>query len=421
MTVFLAGAFGQGNPGDEALLAAFARALPDHRPVAASSDPAATAAEHGIAAVGRDDLATVGRELALADAVVVAGGTIFKALHPSSGRAPLSLLRRTAALAAATRALRKPLALVGVGAAPLHGRTARALARSIVRAADLLVLRDEESAGHLAATGAPMPVRVGADPAWTLLPDAPAPTDATAAAHGAPAGAAQAEPAVAAREAPVVAPAADRGPSVLMRSPAGGHAPVPLADGDGRPVVVALSHLAGGRELAERLAAGLAPVVDAGVDVRLDPWQADGDADLAAAVATRLNGRVGIAAPPPDLVAARDAMVGAQLVLAQRFHAIVAAAAAGVPVLAVAHEPKLGGLARRLEQPVVAAEAPPAALATAVLDALDGPPAPPAAVRRERVHAESGFRLLRVLLARGRSDEAVDVDGLPLRPEEWLG
>ena len=92
-----------------------------------------------------------------------------------------------------------------------------------------------------------------------------------------------------------------------------------------------------------------------------------------------------------------------------------------MPALAVAHEPKLEGLARRLEQPAVAADAPPATLAAAVLDAVDGPPAAPAAIRRERVHAEEGFRLLRVLLARGRSDEAVDVDGLALRPEEWLG
>jgi len=403
VSVFLAGAFGQGNPGDEALLAAFARALPDHRALAASADPAATAAEHGIAAVGRDDVSTVGREIALADAVVVAGGTIFKTLHPSSGRAPLSLLRRTAALAAATRALRKPLALVGVGAAPLRGRGARVLARSIVRAADLLVLRDEESAGHLADVGAPTPVRVGADPAWTLLPDAPEALATTAA------------PATV---------AAHEESNVLMRSTAGGHAPVPLAaarNGDGRPVVVALSHLAGGPELADRLAAGLAPVVDAGVSVRLDPWQPDGDAGLAAAVATRLDGRIDLAPPPRDLLAARDGMAGARLVLAQRFHAIVAAAAAGAPVLAVAHEPKLAGLARRLEQPAVAADAPPATLASAVLGALDGPAAPPAAVRRERVHAEDGFRLLRVLLARGRSHEAVDVDGLPLRPEEWLG
>jgi polysaccharide pyruvyl transferase WcaK-like protein len=396
MTVFLAGAFGQGNPGDEALLEAFSRALGHLDPVAASSDPAATAAAHEIGAVERDDVPSVGREIARADAVVVAGGTVFKSLHPSSRRAPLSLLRRTAALAALARALRKPLALVGVGAAPLRGRTAGTLTRSIVRSANLLILRDEESAAHLAAAGAPTPIRVGADAAWTLVPE-PAPT----------------------------------GPAV-MRSATGGHAPVALdgagngrpalGDADARPIVVALSHLAGGSELAERLAAGLRPVVESGLPVRLDPWQPDGDADLAAAVATRLDDpRVSVAVPPADLHDAREGMEGARLVLAQRFHSLVAGAAAGVPVLAVAHEPKLTGLARRLEQPAVPPHAPPAALATAVLDAADGPPAPPAAIRRERVHAEEGFRLLRVLLARGRSDEAVEVDGLPLRPEEWLG
>jgi polysaccharide pyruvyl transferase WcaK-like protein len=108
-------------------------------------------------------------------------------------------------------------------------------------------------------------------------------------------------------------------------------------------------------------------------------------------------------------------------VLAQRFHALVAAAGAGVPALAVAHEPKLEGLARRLEQPAVAADAPPATLADEVLRAVDGEPAAPAAIARERASAEEAFRLLRVLLARGRSEEAADLDGLDLRPEEWLG
>jgi hypothetical protein len=42
-------------------------------------------------------------------------------------------------------------------------------------------------------------------------------------------------------------------------------------------------------------------------------------------------------------------------------------------------------------------------------------------VRAERARADEGFRLLRVLLARGRSDEAIHLDGLDLRPEEWLG
>jgi polysaccharide pyruvyl transferase CsaB len=384
MTVFLAGAFGQGNPGDEALLSAFTRALGHLDPVASTCDPAGTEATHDVTAVERDDIRRVGREIARADAVVVAGGTIFKTLHPSSGRAPLSLLRRTAALAKLARALRKPLALVGVGAAPVQGRAARRLTRSIVRSADLLILRDEESAAHLAEAGAPTPIRVGADAAWTLVPQP------------------------AAKEAPVGA---------------GGHAPVSFNGSGERPgVVVALSHLAGGTDLAERLAAGLAPVVSSDVPVRLDPWQPDGDAELAAEVATRLHDpRVTVTPPPSDLDEAREGMEGARLVLAQRFHALVAAAGAGVPALAVAHEPKLEGLARRLEQPAVPADASPAALAEEVLRAVDGDPAAPAAIERERASAEEAFRLLRVLLARGRSEEAADLDGLDLRPEEWLG
>jgi hypothetical protein len=85
--VLLAGAFGQSNPGDEALLGAFARALPDHVAVVASAAPEQTAAEHGLNAIRRDDTVALARTLAAVDAVVVAGGTIFKTLHPAAGRA----------------------------------------------------------------------------------------------------------------------------------------------------------------------------------------------------------------------------------------------------------------------------------------------------------------------------------------------
>jgi polysaccharide pyruvyl transferase WcaK-like protein len=375
--VLLAGAFGQGNPGDEALLGAFARALPDHAAVAASTLPASTHAEHGVEAVRRDDVQALARSIASSDAVVIAGGTIFKTLHPACGRNRLALLGRTAALAAATRALRKPLALVGVGAGRLDSPLATRLTRWVVRRSDLLVLRDEESAARLAAAGAPTPFRVGADPAWSLVATPP------------------------------MAP---------------GRRPAPA----GEPrVVVALSHVAGGRELADRVAAGLAPAVAAGLPVQLQPWQVDlgegGDERLAASVNHRLGGRAEILPPPRDLRAASEGFAGARLVVALRFHALVAAAAAGVPVLAFAHEPKLEGGARRLGQPAVSPDAPPDALADGVLAALDGIPAPIAAVERERRRAEEGFRLLRVLLARGRTDEAVELHGLPLRPEEWLG
>lgn len=360
--VLLAGAFGQANPGDEALLAAFARALPDHVHVAISSDPAGTAATHGIEAVRHDNPLAVVRAIARADAIVVAGGTVFKTLDPRSGRRPLSLLRRTAALATVARVARKPLAFVGVGAQTLRRPAARALTRAIVRAPDLLVLRDEESAAALAAVGAATPLRVGADAAWTLFPD-PAPAPPTG------------------------------------------------------PLVVALSHLAGGPGLGAWLAEALRPVVAHGVPVRLDPWQPGHDCALAAEVAKKLE-NVEITQPPGDLQAARASLVGARSVVCLRFHALIAAASAGAPAVAVAHELKLAGLARRLGQPAVSPEAPPAALTAAFGTAVA---AAPDAVRQERARAEDAFRLLRVLLARGRSEEAAHVDGLALRPEEWLG
>jgi polysaccharide pyruvyl transferase WcaK-like protein len=263
-----------------------------------------------------------------------------------------------------------PLAGVGLGVGTLQGNRARALARGIVRRCDLLVLRDEESAALLARAGAPAPFRVGADPAWTLV-----------------------EP------------------------PAG-----PTAGGDA--VIVALSHLAGGAGLARRLARVLEPVVRAGLRVRLQPWQvirgAPDDLDLARMVAGRLDGDVQIVPPPAGLDDARDLFAGARLVVALRFHALTAAAAAGVPFVAVAHEAKLAGLGRRLGQPVVPPAGPPEAIARTILRAVDHPPPSRAAIERETRLAGGQMALLRVVLSGGRSDEAAAVGGLELAPEAWV-
>jgi polysaccharide pyruvyl transferase WcaK-like protein len=368
--VLLAGAFGQHNPGDEALLRAFVEGLPDHALVATSVDPVHTESAHGIEAIPSRDIRAVARRVTRVDGVVLAGGTIFKTLHPAAGRPPLALLRSTRALALGTAAQRIPLAGVGLGVGTLLGNRARALARGIVRRCDLLVLRDEESASLLARAGAPAPFRVGADPAWTLL-DAPA------------------------------------------RPTAGGDA-----------VIVALSHLAGGAGLARRLAQVLEPVVRAGLRVRLQPWQVlrgrPDDLDLARMVAGRLDGDVQIVPPPAGLDDARDLFAGARLVVALRFHALVAAAAAGVPFAAVSHEAKLAGLGRRLGQPVVPPAGPPEAMARTILRAIDHPPPSPAAIERETRLARDQMALLRVLLSGGRSDEAALVGGLELAPEAWI-
>ena len=162
------------NPGDEALLSAFVGSLPEQDVVATSVDPLHTETVHGVPAVQSRDVRAVARRVMRADGVVLADGTIFKTLHPASGRPPIG---RALGAGPDARyvAQRAPLAAVGVGVGSLHVDRARALARGVVRRCDLLVLRDEESADLLARADAPAPFRVGADPAWTLVdpPGAP--------------------------------------------------------------------------------------------------------------------------------------------------------------------------------------------------------------------------------------------------------
>jgi polysaccharide pyruvyl transferase WcaK-like protein len=374
----LAGAFGQRNPGDDALLKAFADALDGWELTATATLGAPESSLAGCEPVRADDAVAVARAVARADAVVFAGGTVFKVLDRSCARPPLSLLRRALVMAAGATALGRPLAMVGVGAGALPTPAARSLASRLVNRADLLVLRDDESASLLTDAGAPTPFRVGADPAWTLFMDAPL----------------------------------------------NGHPPAPERRADG--VLVVLSHHAGGPRLAARLAEGLEPVLKAGVPLVLQPFQVGGaagtgvdDLELGRDVKQRLGGVPELIVPPGDLQEARDLARSFGAVVALRFHAAIAAAAAGTPFVAFSHEPKLGAIARRLRQPIVGSAAPAAMLGETALAALDGPPASAPAIKAEVARAEEGFRLLQLVLTRGRGRPADDVSGLPLAPERW--
>ena len=71
--VLLAGAFGQRNPGDDALLAAFARALPEWH-ILATARGRDSSGLPGVSIVPVDSPATIARAIAASDAVVFAGG-----------------------------------------------------------------------------------------------------------------------------------------------------------------------------------------------------------------------------------------------------------------------------------------------------------------------------------------------------------
>src|SRR4051794_7259688 len=368
----LAGSFGRRDPGEEAVLAALIRALPGWEPIVTSRSPVETMAAHGCRAIPDRSRIAVGRAIAQADATVLAGGVLDELDLPHETVATAALTRVCALLSAA-QALGKPAALIGVGSAPFGSRRLRTLARAMVRRADLLVLRDTSSARILAAAGAEAPFRVGADPAWSLFEF----------------GSAEA--------------AADNG-----------------ARADGESLVVVLDSEVCDERLARCLAEALGKLTSTGVRLRLQPWRAiEGRADdvrLAGVVAGRIPGPVEVMEPPATLAEAARAVAGARLVVALRQHALIAAAVGGVPAVAVARDPGLVDLARRLRQPAVAASAPPERLADSIRRSLDHPAASRSVVQGQVSSAEEGFRLLRLLLSRGRSEEANDLTGLPLEP-----
>jgi polysaccharide pyruvyl transferase WcaK-like protein len=368
----LAGAFGQGNLGDDALLQAFVRALPEWRLAVTTSDPAG-AELAGCEPVPARRPGVVARRALAAEAIVLGGGTVFKTLHPSSGRRPHALLVNASALVAAASIVHRPVAMVGVGAGHLEDRRAQALTRFAVRHADMLILRDEESAAEMARANAPGPFRVGADPAWTLLD---------------PPDEARAAPEQSVRVVPSV-----------------------MATGTG-----------GWTRMVDRVTDTLRQLLSAGIAVQLQAWHratdpsVEDDSAIIDAVVGRLGSSIEVVPTPESLGAAVESMVGVGAVLTSRFHALIAAAAAGVPSVAVAHEAKLAALARRLDQRTVPVDFEPAALATEVANALGAPGPAPAAIKEQIEQADEGFRLLRVLLAGGRSDEADSLGALPLAP-----
>jgi polysaccharide pyruvyl transferase WcaK-like protein len=368
--VLLCGAFGQRNPGDEALLTAFCRSLAGRPVVATSSDPDHTEWAHGIDAVSSSSPRAILKAVSDSSAVVFAGGTIFKTLPTSSGRHQRSLLRNAVAVATLARARGRGPMLVGVGAGQLADRGAQVFARALARQAELLILRDDASARTLTDLGVPSPLRVGSDAAWTLV-------DAV---------------------------------------------PVSRAASGDRPdrVVVVLSRWSTDVSRLPALASALQRLINRGITVQIQPWQIGArgldDLDLAEHLASQLTGDVHVIGPPIDLLAAVGVFADATLVISARFHGLVAAAAAGTTSLALGGaEPKQTSLSARLHQPAVSVAAPPDELAAAMFAALEEPPAAASLVRTEAAVAGEGFRLLHLMLD-GGSDAAGDIDGLRLEP-----
>ncbi|MEP7763069.1 polysaccharide pyruvyl transferase family protein [Sanguibacter sp. 25GB23B1] len=350
--VLVFGELGIGNLGNEASLTEALRRLHTHLPGARvqvlSYDPARTAAEHEgehpgwsaepIGAPGRDARAgpppgrwtTLARQLADAgrvarasrgaDLVVVPGTGIFEELWMGPWGVPVLLL----GLAAGARAHRAPLVVVAVGADLPRRRLTRWMFSRTLRSARLVTFRDVHS---LAAGTAMIGGRGGALLAPDLVLGAPAPDLSS------PDG-----------EAADDESADDHAPeNDAAREPADGHAPPRLVLGVMRYYGTSDdTYSTDGAATHERYVAALADVARRVVE---RGWTVDvvvgdeGDRPVVHELVERLG--AGVRARPVSTMRELDDVVaGSTAVVASRYHNVVSAIRAAVPVVSVSYGPK---------------------------------------------------------------------------------
>lgn len=288
--VLIIAAAGTANTGDDAMLAGLLQRLGDDvRPVVTSRDPEATRHVYGVEAIlpWRAPLAA-----ATADAVVIGGGALFSAHMGARGRL-------IPAIGLAAQALRKPVALAGISIDRSIPRAVRPLVGALARRAAFVGVRDAASVELFEAMG----VRATLEPdlsAW--MEPAPA---AMVARRLHEAGIDPRRPAVAlcltATEPAIAAAIAHMLPQAAAALPDVQFCFVPMSDHPGVP-----SH--NDRHFAEVLRAEMPGL---------------------------------ITLPRPERPQEALALLGAfDTAVCMRFHSLVFAHRAGVPIVAVPYAPK---------------------------------------------------------------------------------
>jgi polysaccharide pyruvyl transferase CsaB len=294
------------------LLAALRRLAPGIRVVVCSADPAATLSAHRVEAVDRSPLG-VWHALAGARLAIMGGGSLVQDV--TSARSALYYLG--VMLAAGVRGV--PVAAIGQGVGPVRRPWVRALARVAFTRAAVVDVRDRDSAATLAALGVRRPVRVGADLAFLL------------------------EPAPAAQVRAIVTRyRLDRARARLG---------VAFRAWPGLPSVAATGTVL--RRFAQ----------DAGADVAVLVFDRARDRALGYELAAAAGGRVVEVETPAELLALVGTM---DLVVGVRLHALIFAAAQGVPAVGIAYDPKVAAFAAEQGLPVVPVDASPQTLARAL-------------------------------------------------------
>jgi polysaccharide pyruvyl transferase CsaB len=314
--VLISGWYGNGNVGDEALLAGMLRALAGAdrsiEPVVISDDPHRTVREHRVRARSRSRrghrsrLLSEARALPRYDGLAIGGGGLIKDFGDSPGNVHAWL--RPGILAAL---MRKPASWYAIGVDDVRHEKSRAVVRRAAARARLITVRDAGSAEALHAMGVDREPVVTADPAvLTVAPEA----------------------SWRAQERPLVTVCPRRWKST--------------GAGVDRP------------DLEERVLSELARALDLlverhGARVRLLPFRSapgDDDAEVCSRLAERMehSEEVRVLPVPESPRAAGELVAGSQLVVGTRLHSLILAAAAAVPAFGLEYMPKVRFFAERV-------------------------------------------------------------------------
>src|SRR5690625_4898924 len=163
--VLVAGWIGSTNLGDELVFAGMRNLLQRRgiTPVAISQDPAGTLRDHGVKAVGGNDLFAIDRAASQADAMIFGGGGLLQD-ESSALNLPYHLTRVALAHRHGT-----PVAGVALGVGGLTTGFGRRFVSSAMGRAVHISVRDTASARLLAEVGVPG-AQVAADAAFALEP-----------------------------------------------------------------------------------------------------------------------------------------------------------------------------------------------------------------------------------------------------------
>lgn len=319
--LLFSGYYGLGNAGDEAVLAGLLQGMRevglDAEVTVLSANPALTEQWHGVRAVPRMRPALL-QAISECDTLVSGGGSL---LQDVTSTASLAYYLTVIALA---KGMGRRVVVAAQGMGPLLRPASRRWTGSVVGRADLVTVRDEESAGLLRECGVRQPIHVTADPAFLLSSSSQVPRSTF--------------------------------PDALRV----GLALRAWKDRDAVAWGVDLC-----REMAKRGAAAV-----------LIPMHEPHDRELAESVRSGAGEEVEISPPPKDLTTVLDALYGCEVLLGMRLHALLLAANAGRPVVAWSYDPKVDALMHRVGSPegLLPLDATPDQAAEAVLQAAQRPP-----------------------------------------------